>query len=159
MSRSARLRRRTGRASRPVLGSNPERSDRQRGARVRRRSAAAAPKPKVSASIDLIVMDQVGDTPALPSSAALHTARREKRSWPRGWDALGVEEAALVFPIEAERAEIPSVRQPIERDVVEPLVTRKLTRGARGPVRAGDRRRWLAVGVIVVEAPGSQADG
>jgi hypothetical protein len=74
-------------------------------------------------------------------------------------DALGVEEATLVFPIEA-RGRDPRLRQPVERDVVEDLVTRQFAGGARGPVQSRDDRRGrLAVSIVVVEKPRGQADG
>ena len=84
-------------------------------------------------------------------------ARKDAHGYRNG-DALGVEEAALVLPVETGRGD-PGVRQPIERDVVEDLVTRQFARGARGPVqRRGDRRGRLAVGIVVVEKPGGQPD-
>src|SRR5688572_10927208 len=76
----------------------------------------------------------------------------------RNLDALGVEKAALVFPIEAGRGDY-GVRQPVERDVVEDLVPGQLARGAGGSGESGkDRRRRLAVGVIVVQQPGGEPD-
>src|SRR5215211_4889313 len=72
-------------------------------------------------------------------------------------DALGVEKAAFVFPIETRRRD-PGVRQPIKRDVVENLVTREFAGGARRPVQSrDDRLRRLAVSIIVVEKPGGQS--
>jgi hypothetical protein len=77
----------------------------------------------------------------------------------RDQDALGVEEATPVLPIETGRRD-PRVRQPIQRDVVEDLVTGQFAGGAGGPVqRRGDGRGRLAVGIVVVQQPGGQADG
>ena len=75
----------------------------------------------------------------------------------RDLDAFGVEKAALILPIETRRRD-PRVRQPIKRDVVEDLVSRQFARGARGQSRDDGRGR-LAVGIVVVEEPGGQADG
>jgi hypothetical protein len=77
----------------------------------------------------------------------------------RNRDALGIEKATFVFPIETRRRD-PRVRQPIQRDVVEDLVTRQFARGARGPVQSRDDRCGrLAVSIVVVEKPSGQADG
>jgi hypothetical protein len=81
-------------------------------------------------------------TPSLSGSAAL---AGKDRHGGRDGEALGVEEATLVFPIETRRGD-PRVRQPIERDVVEDLVTRQFAGGARWSVQSGgDRRGRLAV--------------
>ena len=71
---------------------------------------------------------------------------------------FGVEEAALVFPIET-RGRDPRIRQPIERDVVEDLVWRQLARRARVRCKATTTMRRLAVGIIMVEEPGREEDG
>jgi hypothetical protein len=60
---------------------------------------------------------------------------------------LALKKPPLVFPIELGRRD-PRVRQPIERDVVEDLVTRQFASRTRGPVQGrDDRRGGLAVGI------------
>ena len=104
-------------------------------------------------------MDEFGIRPLCPTPRGLVLLARKDAHGNRNGDALGVEKATLIFPIETRRRD-PRVRQPIERDVVEDLVTRQFARGARGPVQSrGDRRGRLAVSIIVVEEPGGQADG
>ena len=111
------------------------------------------------AFVDLVVVDELGIRPLCPTPRRLILLAGKDAHGHRDGDALGVEKAALVFPIETRRRD-PRVRQPVERDVVEDLVARQFARGARGPVQSrGDRRRRLAVSVIVVEQPGGQADG
>src|SRR6266550_2203239 len=85
---------------------------------------------------------------AQPSRIAAES--RELWDWPpnRNLDALDVEESELVFPVELSRRN-PGVRQPVERDVVEDIVTRKATRvSGEG---TGDELVTLRV---VVEHPG-----
>jgi hypothetical protein len=76
-------------------------------------------------------------------------------------DVLDVEKRKLVFPIETTRRN-PRVSEPVERDVVEHVVSCKLILGLswRGPMqRRGDRRRRLGITVTVADKPGCQADG
>ena len=109
--------------------------------------------------VDLVEVDQVGVGLLGPAPRGLVLLARKDGYGNWDGDALGVEEAALVFPVETRRGNT-RVRQPIERDVVEDLVARQFARGARGPVQGrGDRRGRLAVGIVVVEKPGRQADG
>ena len=51
--------------------------------------------------------------------------------------------------------------RPFRIDVPEEdLVPGQLAGGAAGPVQGrDDRRSWLAVGIVMVEQPGGQADG
>ena len=123
------------------------------------KSCGCFPGREVAALVELVVMDELGIRPLCPAPRGLILLARKDAHGHRDGDALGVEEAALVLPIETRRRD-PRVRQPIERDVVEDLVTRQFARGARGPVQSrGDRRCRLAVSIIVVEEPGGQADG
>ena len=116
------------------------------------------PGRKVPALVDLVVVDEFGIRPLRPTPRGLILLARKDAHGNRNGDALGVEEAALVFPIETRRRD-PGVRQPVKRDVVEDLVTRQFAGGARRPVQGrGDRRGRLAVSVIVVEKPSGQAD-
>ena len=110
------------------------------------------------ALVDLVVVDELGIGALGPTPRGLILLARKDTHRDRDGDALGVEESALVFPIETRRRD-PRVGQPVQRDVVEDLVTRQFARGARGTLQSrGDRRRRLAVRVVVVEQPGRQAD-
>src|SRR5262245_23750549 len=117
------------------------------------------PGGEVAALVDLVVVDEVGVGPFGPAPRRLVLLARKDARGHRDGHALGIEEATLVFPIQTRRRD-PSVRHPVERDVVEDLLTRQLARGARGPVQSRDDRRGrLAAGIIVVQKPGGQADG
>src|ERR1700682_2635610 len=70
----------------------------------------------------------------------------------RDGDVLGGEKGKLVFPIETTRRDS-RVRQPVERDVVEDVVSRK----ALGLAAKDARHERLTV-FVVVEYPGRQAD-
>jgi hypothetical protein len=71
----------------------------------------------VAAFVELVVVDEVGIGPLCPTARGLILlTRKDTHSHWNGY-ALGVEKAALVFPIETGRRDS-RVRQPIERDVV-----------------------------------------
>src|ERR1700687_1808479 len=70
----------------------------------------------------------------------------------RDGDVLGGEKGKLVFPIQTSRRD-PRVREPVESDVVEDVVSRK-ARGLAGK----DARHERLTGFVVVEDPGRQAD-
>ena len=113
----------------------------------------------MAAPVDLVEVDEVGVRLLGPAARRLILLAGKDAHGHGDGDALGVEEATLVLPVETRRRD-PRVRQPVERDVVEDLVTRQFARGARGPVQSGDDCRGrLAVGIVVVEKPGGQADG
>ena len=106
-----------------------------------------------------VVIDQLGISLFGPAPLSLILFAGEDRHRHRNGDTLGVEKATLVLPIKTRRRD-PRVRQPIQRDVIEDLIPRQFTRGARGPVQSrDDRRRRLAASIIVVEKPGGQPDG
>src|SRR3954451_15579584 len=67
-------------------------------------------------------------------------------------DALDVEEGQMALPVEAGRGD-GSVREPVVRDVVEDVVSRKAT-GLPGK----SARHELVAALVVVEHPGRQAD-
>src|SRR6267154_4723659 len=71
----------------------------------------------------------------------------------RDGDVLGGEKSKLVFSIQTSRRDR-RVRQPVEGDVVEDVVSRK----ALGPA-GKDARHERLTGFVVVEYPGRQADG
>ena len=108
---------------------------------------------------DLVEVDEVGIGLRRPTARRLILLAGKHAYGHRDGHTLGVEEATLVLPVEAGRRNT-GVRQPVERDVVEDLVARQLARGTRGPGQCrDDRRGGLAIGIVVVEEPGGQADG
>ncbi len=80
-------------------------------------------------------MNELGIGPLSPASRGLILLAGEDTHCHRNRDALGVEKATLVFPIEP-RCRDPRIRQPIQRDVVEDLIPRQFARGARGAVES-----------------------
>ncbi len=114
---------------------------------------------EVAALVDFVEVDEVGVRLLGPAPRRLILLAGKDGHRNGDGDALGVEEATLVLPIETRRGD-PRVRQPVERDVVEDLVTGQFARVARVPVQSSDDCRGrLAVGIVVVEEPGGQADG
>ena len=71
----------------------------------------------------------------------------------REGDALGGEEGQLAFPVQTRRRDR-RVRQPVERDVVEDVVSRQ----ALGLAVGEDARDQVVAARVVVEHPGGQAD-
>src|SRR5712664_2690291 len=71
----------------------------------------------------------------------------------RDGDVLGGEKSQLVLPIQTSRRDR-RVRQPVEGDVVENVISRKAL-GLAGK----DPRHERLTGFVVVEYPGRQADG
>jgi hypothetical protein len=131
----------------------------ERGPDLVREQRRLLPCGEVAALVDLVVIDEVGIGPLRPTPRGLILLSGKDAQGHRDGDALRVEEAALMLPIETIRRDS-RVREPIERDVVEDLVTRQLAGGARGLVQARDDRCGrLAICIIVVEKPGRQADG
>src|SRR3954462_13504230 len=116
------------------------------------------PGGEVAALVVCVEMDEAGVRPLCPTPRRLILLAGEDRHGHRYRDALLVEEAPLVFPVEARRGD-PGLGQPVQRDVVEDLITRQFAGGAGGAVqRSDDRRGGLAVGIVVVEKPGGEAD-
>src|SRR5262249_45890136 len=116
------------------------------------------PGGEMAALVGLVVVDEVGVGPLGPAARRLILLAREDARGHRDGDALGVEEATLVFPVQTRRRD-PRVRHPVERDVVQDLLPGQLARGAGGPVqRRHDRCGGLAAGIVVVQQPGGQAD-
>src|SRR5216684_529190 len=71
----------------------------------------------------------------------------------RDGDVLRGKKGKLVFPIQTSRRDR-RVRQPVEGDVVENVISRKAL-GLAGK----DARHERLTGFVVVEYPGRQADG
>ena len=80
------------------------------------------PRGEVAAFVDLVVEDEVGIGLLRPTPRGLILLSRKDGYSHRNLDAFGVEKAALVFPIETRRRDA-RVRQPVQSDVVEDLVT------------------------------------
>src|SRR5918994_477084 len=121
----------------------------ERGADLLTEELRLLPGGEVAALVDLVVIDEVGICLLCPTPRRLILLARKDAHSHRNGDALGVEKATLVFPVETRRRD-PRVRQPIQRDVVEDLVTRQFARRTRRPVQSrGDRRGRLAAGIIV----------
>ena len=113
----------------------------------------------MAALVDFVEVDEVGVGLLCPAARRLILLAGKDGDGNRDGHALHVEKATFVLPVKARRRD-PRVRQPVQRDVVEDLVTRQFARGARGSVQSRDDcRGGLAVGVVVVEKPGGQADG
>ena len=105
------------------------------GAELFREELRLLPGGEVPALVDLVEVDEVGVGLLGPAPRGVVLLAGEHAHGHRNGNALGVEEAALVLPVETGRGD-PGVRQPVERDVVEDLVTGQLARGARGPVQS-----------------------
>src|SRR5262249_39235839 len=114
---------------------------------------------KVAALVHRVEVDEVGVRLLGPAPRRLVLLAGKDGHGDGDGDALGIEEAALVLPIETRRRDS-RVRQPIERDVVEDFVARQFARATRSPLQCrDDRRGWLAVSIVVVEKPGRETDG
>ena len=74
----------------------------------------------------------------------------------RDGDVLGVEEVRLVLPIET-RGGNPCVRQPVERDVVEEVVSREVA--LVGPLKDLFHESGLTGAVAVVKCERREVDG
>ena len=75
-------------------------------------------------------MDELGIRPLCPTPRGLIELVRKDAHGNRDGDVLDVEEGELVFPIETRRRNR-RVRQPVERDVVEDVVSCKARRAVR----------------------------
>src|SRR5262245_37577425 len=88
------------------------------------------PGREVAALVQLVVVDEVGIRALGPTPRSLILLARKDADGHRDLDAFDVEESALVLPVEARRRDT-GIRQPVERYVVEDLVSRELARVAR----------------------------
>src|SRR5215216_1288800 len=131
----------------------------ERRSQLVREDLRLLPGSEVTAPVDLVEVDEIGIGALGPAPRRPVLLAREDGYGDRDVHALGVEEAALVLPVEPGRGD-PCVRQPVERDVVEDLVPRQLAGRALRPLESGSHRGGrLAVGIVVVEQPGGKADG
>ena len=93
------------------------------------------------ASVELVVIDEFRIRPLCPTPRGLVLLSRKDAHGNGNGDVFRVEKSTLIFPVKT-RGRDPSIRQPIERNVVEDLVTRQFACGARGSVQSsGDRSR------------------
>jgi hypothetical protein len=110
------------------------------------------PGRKVPAFVDLVVVDELGIRLFCPTPRGRADVVRKDAHRHRNGDLFRGEEGQLVLPIEASRWHA-RPRQPVERDVVEDVVSRQtlfLTRK--------DARDQFVTAYVVVEDLGGQAD-
>src|SRR5437016_10949444 len=82
----------------------------------------------MAAPVERVVMDQVvGVRPLRPAPRCLIQLVGKDAYGKRNGDVLGVEEVRLVLPVETSRGN-PGVRQPVERDVIEDVVSCNVAR-------------------------------
>ena len=106
----------------------------------------------MSTHIVLLVIDELGIRFFGPASRRSIDLVRKGAHSNRDSHALDVKEAELVFPIQARGRDC-RLRQPVHRDVVEDVITRKAC-GLSGK----DRRNQLVTVLIVIQNPGGQTD-
>src|SRR5687767_13408555 len=124
------------------------------GAYLAREEVRLLPGREVVALVDFVEVDEVGVGLLGPAPRRLIELSRKDADGSRNCDALDVEEAKVVLPVETTRGN-PGVRQPGERDVVEDLVSREVADGL-----TWERPCDVLVAVrIVVEHPGGESDG
>jgi hypothetical protein len=116
----------------------------------------------VPAFINLVVIDEFVISALCPTPRGFIVFARKDGHRSRDGDVDGVVKADLIFPIKASRRNR-GVRQPVERDVVENVVSCKVACGVlvdRTPEYGrGDRRCRLGITIAVIKKPGCQPDG
>jgi len=96
----------------------------ERGAHLGGEKVWLFPGREVTASVEPVVVDEVVGVRTLgPAPQALMQLARKDASGRRNRDRLGVEEVRAVLPVQAGRGN-PGARQPVQRDVVEKIVSR-----------------------------------
>src|SRR5215211_164221 len=119
------------------------------GAELRGEQVRLLPGGEVAALVDFVEMDELGVRLLGPAPRRLVLLAGEDGHGHRDLHALGVEEAALVLPVQAARGDS-GVRQPVERDVVAALVTRHLPCGTPRPGHhPGHALSDVATGTVV----------
>src|SRR5262249_21333723 len=111
-------RRRSDGPSLPDLGHGHLPKRPECGAQLLGEQLRLLPGSEVATLVDLVVIDQVGVRPLRPASWCLILLAGKDAHGHWNGDALGVEEATPIFPVEARRRDS-GVCQPVERDVVE----------------------------------------
>src|SRR5262245_21376110 len=124
------------------------------GPHLGREDVRLLPGGEVVARVDLVEVGEVRISPLRPCPGRLVDLVREDADGGRDGDALVVEEAEFVLPVEAGRRDA-RVRQPVQRHVVEDLVPGEVVDRAavEGLHDVGE-----APGVVV-DHPGRQSDG
>src|SRR5207344_261526 len=79
---------------------------------------------EVAAFVELVVIDEFGIRPLCPTSRGLIELVRKGAHRDRDGDVFRGKEGELAFPIQTSRRDR-RVRQPVECDVVEDVVSRK----------------------------------
>src|SRR5260370_25971437 len=95
----------------------------ERRAQVRHQQLWLFPRREVPAFVELVVIDELGIRPLRPASRGLIELLRKGAHGSRDGDVFRSEKRQLALPIETRRRDR-RVRQPIERDVVEDVVSR-----------------------------------
>src|SRR6202011_948388 len=110
------------------------------------------PGRKVPAFVELVVMNELGIGFFCRTPRSWIQLVRKRAHGNGDGNAFDTEKRQLVFRIETSRR-IPRVRQPVERNVVEDVVSRQAF--GLSVEDAGDERVTF---VVVVDHPGGQAD-
>src|SRR5579875_3058840 len=103
----------------------------ERRAELGREQPWLLPGGEMVAPVQLVEVDEVGVGPLGPAARDLVDLVREGAHRGRDRDALDVEEADRVLPVQAGGGN-PGVRQPVERDVVQDLVPGQVADGMSG---------------------------
>src|SRR5271163_2260109 len=130
------------------LTQRPERSSQLRAEKHR-----LFPGREVAAPVELVVIDEFWIRPFRPAPRGRVDLVRKDAHGNGNGDVFDVEEGQLVFPIQTRRRDR-CVRQPIERDVVEDVVSREAA-GLR--LSFEDACDELVTTDIVVKYPRRQA--
>jgi hypothetical protein len=116
----------------------------------------------VPAFVQRVVIDEFVVRALCPTPRGFIVFARKDAHGSGDGDVDGVVKADLIFPIKASRRNR-GVRQPVERDVVENVVSCKVACRVsidRAPEYGrGDRRCRLGITVAVVKKPRCEADG
>ena len=133
---------------------SPPTIERERGTDLEGEQLRLLPGREVVALVDLVEVDEVGVGLLGPTPRRLVELSREDAHGSRNLDALDVEEAERVLPVETTRGHA-RVRQPGHRDVVEDLVAREVVDGVarEGPCDVLEAVR------VVVEHPCGEGGG
>ena len=100
---------------------------------------------------NLVVMDEFGISAFRPTPGSLIELARKYADGHRDGYILEIKERKFVFPIKTSRGN-PGVRQPVECDVVEDIVTCKLVAGLSFRQRTqGRSERSCRLGISITE--------
>ena len=125
----------------------------ERGAQLIDKELRLFPRRKVPTFFKLVVMNEFGERPHSPTPGSCIDLVRKDTYGNWDGDVPDVKEGPLVFPIETSRRDR-RVRQPVECDVVQDVITREPFR-----LSVEDTCDEFVAAHIVIEDPGCQADG